>query len=251
MDSVDSIPTADPFIVCGLGFGIPLLLLGLYIVFSEYGRSEPHYQRAAAHYVSQHAAKLLILHFILVLAMVANNVLTAYQNLNFPVDIEYFLRVDFPEYDVIQAIDNSVTLYGTDKYTGNLPNRRRLKQREESVLSTQSVRLSGRLQSQSSSSSNEALTLIYHTRDWDDMLTPTLWKAACRAEAAMYSTLPCLVDDSGVPSLVRAVVNSYSSCDPIFSAGAQLTSLLSATASELAEIYLEGLWFVYVYILCP
>ena len=165
IEGMKDAPSMSPIAALILLFVVPCVLLLLaYKLFES--SAENISCPTLFKFVENHALKLLILNFFVVMVLLINQILLIQmENIEIGLDISYYLRVNVGEYDNTVAIN-----LASDQNCFN------------KIKNSDSRRLS----------SSNSMVIIYHTTSWDDLLQSSELQKICQNEKNVLLNMKCI-----------------------------------------------------------
>jgi hypothetical protein len=189
-----TVPATDPYYVLIAFVAFPLVVFGIIdIITTCFTKNKHGYFQGLYDNIIWMLFNLAPLIAILMIlwGLVISGIQALYlsEHATLATDLDYYLKVDIPQYEVVDLIDQAEQVHSMNYYFAQVsfpkppssPFRRRLK-----------------------SSSNQNLGLIYHTNDWQNMLSEQNMVSACETELNILKNVPC-IDTSSSHSLLHSV----------------------------------------------
>lgn len=147
-------------------------------------------------FLKRFSGSITILNIMVTLFVTVNMaVYTAESTQLITTDVSYYLKVNLPAYDSINAISSAQSQNSFNTMVTTVPFRRVLHERNENITINRRLDNTG-----------PALSLVYHTNNWGNVLTESNLVSVCKSEQKIIANMKCL-DTSGYKSAIPLVFN--------------------------------------------
>ena len=173
--------------------GFPGLVFAIGTYLSD-GR--PNVGMQLASFLKRSSGLISILNIIVTLFVTINMALYTVDHTKlFTTDVSYYLKVNLPAYDSINAISSAQSQNSFNTMVTTVPTRRVLHERKENITINRRLDNTG-----------PALSLVYHTNNWENVLTESNLISVCKSEQQIIANMKCL-DTDGYKSAIPLVFN--------------------------------------------
>ena len=179
-------------------FAIALLVAFPGFVFSvgAYFSDGPNIGIKLANFLKRFSALVTYLNLMVTLFVTLNMAIYTAESIQLiTTDVSYYLKVNLPAYDSVDAINSAQSQNSFNNMVNTVPSRRVLHEINASMTINRRLDNTG-----------PTLSLVYHTNNWDNLLTDSNLISVCKSEQQIIANMKCL-DTSGYKSAIPLVFN--------------------------------------------
>eukprot|EP01038_Epipyxis_sp_PR26KG_P005369 gene5369-7445_t len=214
--NISNLPTPyNPLYAIAAYIVIPILIFWVASIWHNYSTQSSDYNESKVKTKSfvnsgiyvfhKYSLLILIMNVLLAILLIVNQGIYIVNNLSLGTDVDYYLKVDLPEYDAVSAINNAQSL---TSFNTMISTTRRLLNEiyhiniHEKIDDINGIYLLGKAEA---SNDGAVLSFVYHTSNWDNILTDQDLINICKIENAIVSATASCMDTSNAKSIITTI----------------------------------------------